>query len=440
MLQNQRSERASTGRGLRRLARILILTGTAFGLACGGNEITVDPNLSVPERWRSDLAVLTRQMSEVHPDLYHAVSKAAFEASVDRIHQAIPTLNDDEIFVEFLRLVALPAQERDGHTALTYFVGTDNDIVPLKFYRFADGVHVVQAAPHLAHLIGHRLVGIGSLPLEAVNGLIDPLIPRDNTNSLITARNLTYVTPAILASLGIVSDAAAPVFHFAAPTGEESSETILAVHPGEYGLDASINLPSVEGGPSYLTRRSEAFWLRYFEEQATLYLRFNRIAPSSDGESLSAFGTRMLAIVEEDAPERIIIDLRHNNGGNNQLIDGMMDVFTDPRIDRANRLLVFTDRQTFSAAGNFVASLADRTSATFVGTSPGGSGSQYGDVQRIDLPYSGIGAFIPTRHWVFGSPGFQPIQHPMDVTMEPVAADYFAGRDPLLEMYVQPGS
>ena len=434
------SAASPAGRTTRQLVRSFTLLAVTLGLACDGNSITVDLDQPAEEQWRTDLSFLTDQMRSIHPNLFHTIPRAEFEAATRRLHEAIPTLDNDEIFVEFLRLVALPAQERDGHTALTYFVGTDNDIVPLKFYRFADGVHVVQAAPDLAHLVGLRLVGIGSLPLDAVNGLIDPLIPRDNTNSLITSRNLTYITPAILSALGVVPDATAPVYRFESATGAEISETVPAVRASEYGLDASINLPSTPDDPLYLTGRSDAFWLRHFPEQATLYLRFNRVAPTSSGEDLNAFGARALDIVEQNHVDRIIIDLRHNNGGNNQLISGMMDFFADARIDGPDRLVVFTDRQTFSAAGNLVASLAQETSAIFVGVSPGGSGSQYGDVQRIDLPYSGIGAFIPTRHWEFGGSSSQEIEHPMDVTLEPSAEDYFGGRDPVLERYLGSGS
>lgn len=90
---------------------------------------------------------------------------------------------------------------------------------------------------------------------------------------------------------------------------------------------------------------------------------------------------------------------------------------------------------TFSAAGNLVAALGAETSAVFAGVSPGGSGSQFGDAIRIDLPYSGIAAFVPTRHSVFGDPGSQHVLHPMDVVIEPLGSDFFGGLDPVLEHY-----
>ena len=111
-----------------------------------------------------------------------------------------------------------------------------------------------------------------------------------------------------------------------------------------------------------------------------------QFSPLLGSEDLDEFGQRALALMDGGGIERVILDLRQNNGGNNQLIPGILDFLADDRINQAGRLFVFTDRNTFSAAGNLVAAIGSETSAQFVGVSPGGSGSQYGDAERVDLP------------------------------------------------------
>lgn len=355
----------------------------------------------------------------------------AFQAARARLHDQIPTLTDDEVFVELLRLLALAGSERDGHMALGYFEGTGFRILPLQFFRFADGVFVVDAQPQYSDLIGRRLVGIGGRPLTEVDRLIDPLIPRDNESSLIGYRNLVYATPAILAVLGIVADSDEPIYRFASDGGEVS-EVLEPVPPSQYGLESIYLLPAPPDPPLYLTRRDETFWLEHLEDDRVLYIRLNQVRPTSGSDDLAALGERALAIVEGGDVDRVIVDLRQNLGGNNQLIGEILTFLGDPRIDREGGLVVFTDRHTFSAAGNLVAAIGAETSATFEGVSPGGSGSQFGDAERHDLPYSRLAVFIPTRHWVFGDPGFQPLSHPMDEVLEPTSEDYFQGRDPLL--------
>ena len=413
---------------------LVLMVAVLIG-GCGDSSVSTEPEQARDAQWQEDLTHLVDRMNEVHPDLYHTVEQSVFEEAHTRLASEIPSLSDDQVFVEFLRLVALPATERDGHMALSYFEGTGFQIVPLQLFHFADGVFVVDASPGNAHLVGQKLVGIGAFTLEEVNQLIDPLIPRDNENSLIGYRNLVYVTPAILSVLGIVTDANAPVYQFSSETGG-GPETLSPVPPSQYGLESIYNLPTPSDPPLYLTRRGENFWLEHLQEDGILYLRFNAVQPTSGSEDLESFGQRALSIIDGGGIERVILDLRQNNGGNNQLIPGIMSFLTDARVNQGEGLFVFTDRNTFSAAGNLVAAIASGATAQFVGVSPGGSGSQFGDAVRIDLPNSRFAAFIPSRHWIFGDPGLQPLMQPMDVPIEPTAEEFLTGLDPLLDLYM----
>ena len=391
-----------------------------------GGEFTRD------DKWRADLAFVIDKLEDNHPNLYHSVSRGALEAATRTLSAAIPNLSDDEIFVELMRLLGLIGPERDGHLAISFFQGTGFRILPVQFYEFADGVYAVDAKPAYEHLVGKRLTGIGSLSLDQINALIDPLIPRDNLHSLAGYRNLVYMTPEILAALGIVADADQPVYRF-----DETTETIAPVSPSAYGLESIYNLPAGDAEQLFLSRQDQRFWLSHLESDRTLYLRINQIRGTSGSEDLKTFGARALALASGDEVDQVIVDLRQNNGGNNQIIPGMMDFLTDPAIDQPGRLVVFTDGRTFSAAGNFVAAIDQQTSAVFAGSSPGGSGSQFGDAEQFNLPHSGLAVFIPTRQWTFGEPGFQPLAHPMDNPIDFTGEAFFAGEDPVLAAYLR---
>ena len=412
----------------KRVSLILIVLACVAG--CGDSAVSDEPGDPRDAQWREDLSHLVDRMNEIHPDLYHTVNRSVFEQERARLDSEIPSLSDDQIFVEFLRLVALPATERDGHMALSFFEGTGFQIVPIQLYRFTDGVFVVDASPANSQVLGMQLLGIGELTLEEVNRLIDPLIPRDNENSLIAARNLVYITPEILEVLGIIEDADAPMYQF-----ESGPVALSPVPPNQYGLESIYNLPTPSNPPLYLTRRNQNFWLEHLQAEGILYLRLNAVQPTSGSEDLDEFGQRALALMDGGGVERVILDLRQNNGGNNQLIPGILDFLADDRINQTGRLFVFTDRNTFSAAGNLVAAIGSETSAQFVGVSPGGSGSQYGDAERVDLPNSRFAAFIPSRHWIFGDSGSQQLMHPMDVTIEPTGREFLEGADPVLALY-----
>ena len=94
----------------------------------------------------------------------------------------------------------------------------------------------------------------------------------------------------------------------------------------------------------------------------------------------------------------------------------------------SSKLVLLTGRQTFSAAGNFTADVSRHTKARIVGELAGGAPSQWGDSVTVDLPLSGLVARVATTYQDFGPPG---LTRP-DVLVEATAADFLAGRDPVL--------
>ena len=98
------------------------------------------------------------------------------------------------------------------------------------------------------------------------------------------------------------------------------------------------------------------------------------------------------------------------------------------------KLVVLAGRSTFSAAGNFVADVDRATRADLVGEPAGGAPSQWGDSFPSMLPVAGLTVHVADR--VLGvrvrpaTPRSQST--PVDIRVEPTAADFFAGRDPVL--------
>ena len=102
--------------------------------------------------------------------------------------------------------------------------------------------------------------------------------------------------------------------------------------------------------------------------------------------------------------ERVVVDLRHNGGGNNVTYRHFLSVLQDPLIDRPGRLVLLTGRLTFSAAANFATELEQTTGAWFAGEAMGGSPNLYGDVRETHLVNSGQSVFVATRYWQKSTP------------------------------------
>jgi C-terminal processing protease CtpA/Prc len=109
------------------------------------------------------------------------------------------------------------------------------------------------------------------------------------------------------------------------------------------------------------------------------------------------------------------------------------EVLRDPAIDRPGRLFVITGRITFSAAANFATDLEQETGAIFAGEAMGGSPNLYGDARQIHLPYGTQDLYMATRYWERSTPDDQRITIEPTIGVSLSSADYFAGRDPVLD-------
>ena len=94
-----------------------------------------------------DVRELAESLREFHPRPFHSVSRARFEAAVQRAATRAPSLTRNELVVELMRIAALIG-DRNGHSGI--FPGdpqhrTQLHLYPIRLYTFDDGTYVVDA-------------------------------------------------------------------------------------------------------------------------------------------------------------------------------------------------------------------------------------------------------------------------------------------------------
>lgn len=361
-------------------------------------------------------------MEASHPDLFHDVSRATFRAEAAKLSDAAPELSRDELVVGVMRLAALPGA-RDGHTAVYPFDqhARGLHVYPLRLYDFADGVYVVGSIGQ-EDLTGRRVTAIGGTPIDEVIELVRPLVPHDNESGFRWLLPEYLATAEVLRGLGI-AEADTATLSFA-----DGTEAVL--EPVDAGEVAS----TLGGAPAPLPTTHDPVWLRSLDDDQWLttldggkvvYLGYRlTTAPTYD------IADRLFALARKPSVRRVVVDVRLNHGGDNTTYRPLLGVLARPVVQR--KLVVLTGRTTFSAAGNFVADVDRTTSARFVGEPAGGAPSQWGDSIAIMLERTGLTVHVATVYWEFGPPGDKRKETPVDVRVEPTAADFFAGRDPVL--------
>jgi hypothetical protein len=192
-------------------------------------------------------------------------------------------------------------------------------------------------------------------------------------------------------------------------------------------------VPGAPEVPLYLKNVPKNFWFTSLGADGPLYVQFNQVEDASD-ETLAAFAGRLGKTLASQPPRTLIVDVRHNNGGNLDLLSPLVAALHNYESSRRDaRIYVLMGRNTFSAAQVFLGRMDRETNARFAGEPSSSRSNFVGEENPVQLPWSGaIGSIsnryhetIPgdTREWI------API-----IRYNPSARDYFANKDPLLEM------
>jgi hypothetical protein len=381
--------------------------------------------------WRADIDALLAARESIHPDPWRGMARADWVATADAVKARIPGLTDDQALVELVRLAAMPSWAgRDGHTGIFPFVpGSGTHEYPVRWWRFGDGLVITAARAPYEELVGSRITAIGGHPIDAVLALVEPLAPRDNPSNLLAYGPLYLRVSELLAGLGVISAAGPAVFSVVDRDGKNrvvSIEPITAEDDVAWNSGEPHRLPPTDA--TWLRDQAKPLWWTYLAESQTLFVQYNAVEGG-----VTSIEDEILARAKRDDVSRVVVDLRHNGGGDNTTIGHLEDVLRDPAINRPGRLVVLIGRITFSAAANFATDLEQSSAATFAGEAMGGSPNLYGDAREVSLPYGGQSVYVASRYWQRSTADDQRITIVPEIAAELSSDDYFSGRDPVLQ-------
>ena len=367
-------------------------------------------------------------MDAFHPQLDHGISIAELDEAVADLSTAIPNLTDDELLAGVMRIVAsVSADGCDGHLG-AYVWGTGSypvDSLPLRLWLFDDGVYIVDALAPYEEFVGARILMIGDVGMDRVLTMLDPLVPRDNEQTVRLLMPRYLLIPQVLRGAGVITADGSITMKV---DDGEGGEVDLVVDPipmadyndwaGGYGL----HLPEDPEVP-YLSRIGEDLWWELFGN-GTLFVQYNRVEFLEPSE-LNQLRT---AITGPDVT-RVVIDVRHNFGGELSALDRPLDLFTNAQVIPPGSLYLITGRNTFSAGSLFTARLDDQTDVVIVGETGGGCPTLWGDSEPLSLSYSGIEVSVPTSLAVGVSPTDPRLVMEPDLSAPLTAADWALGID-----------
>jgi len=404
-------------------------------------------SLSRDDGWRYDIRFLAKWIKAraYHPfktaaaDRYVSgalYSESEFDGQVQSLLAAVPKLSDREIELALFKLVASLG---DGHSAV---VGSRTRIefattFPLGFYQFDDGLYVISAAPKYADLVGARILAIDGTETTEVVKKLDPYIAHDNAEWLKTFEPQFLRHVPFLQALGIAKSDDGADFMV---TMRNGSKRTVHVDADASAPDIWNMLPKPDGwawiadasAADFQKDNGKAWWWRWEPDSGILYVQYNKVADTAD-ETLAAFAGELSQAIAKYPVDKLVIDMRNNNGGDTYLNRPLLGAVAASKVNRPGHLYVIVGRRTFSAAMNAVSDFGRFTDAIFVGEPTGGKANAPGDENPFSLPYSGILVNLSDRYWQGGWPDdFADFRAP-DIAVPNTFADYAAGRDAAMQ-------
>lgn len=374
------------------------------------------------ENWQADLDELGRVISERHKNPFFKVARDDWFKSIADVRKRLPTLKDSQIAAEFMKLVA---QIGDGHTVVRPTLGK----YPVNLLWFKDGLHVVLATEEHRDLLKARVTAIGGTPVEEAARRVGVVGAADNESGARSQSAHWLTVPEALAGVGLIDDLDKASFTVVDAQGKERFVQ-LAPMTGKEKRVLAFDKPDAEM-PIWRRARRSPYGVEAVAERKALYCWYDQCADAKD-KPVSAWCTEVLAAIDKQAPDRIVLDLRRNGGGNSILINPLLTGLRKrPEFAARGRLFALIDRPTYSSALMNAVDLRKGFKAVLIGLPPGGALNGYGEVRTTTLPNSKWTVQYSTKFFKLGADGESMLKP--DVEIEPTAAEFFAGKDPMLD-------
>jgi tetratricopeptide (TPR) repeat protein len=400
-----------------------------------------EPGLDRVSAWRSDLSFFSDLLRRRHRNPFHIINEDAWMKAATELDAQIPQLDDTVIISRFMRLAAMIG---DGHT--TIFPPLEGarafHLLPIWPYRVDGKWYIVAAAPIHGDLVGAEIIAIAGTPMAKVEERMRALLPADNERTIgffgVTA--LQFFEIGALATETALRGALS--LEIAEPNG---ARRVVHLDAGPLDRDptaawAPREWPSVTGAnrPLWLAHADTHFYMEALDDGQTLYAQINKIADGPQ-QTVAQFAAALGRQLGSAQVRRLILDLRHNNGGNGLLNWTIVrEIVRSDRVSQRGALFVITGPRTFSAGMSLASMLETHAGPIFVGEPTGSRPNFYGEDTPFTLPHSRLSGSISSAWFQGGtsSDDLRPFIAPE--LPAPVTADALRnGRDPALAVIAE---
>lgn len=353
-----------------------------------------------------------------HPAPYTNITKEAFDAQAEALAQNWDELEEQgEAGFALCRWVA---SLKDEHTQL--FDGAWYNVRTPYFVMAVEGKYVIVQGQECAKpYLGWTIAAIGDMPIEEVETALSAYISfeTEGCRRTQTARDLCML--ALLREIGATDSMDAVKVTLENPLDGEK-QTVAFESLTEYAYDTSTILPLADTLLQHGTYRAT------LAEAGTLFIQYNECA-NDENMPMKDFAEALDAQLTS-APEKIIVDLRHNGGGDSSVIQPLIQLLQKYE-DQGSRLFALIGAGTFSSAVMNAEDLRE-IGATLVGETTGGT-IGFGELNAVNLKDT-LYLMYSTKDFANGAP-HKPVEP--DILIPQTLSDFEKGVDTAVQAVLE---
>lgn len=382
------------------------------------------------ELWQTDIKVLAQNLPAKHPNFYTKHTAQEFEEAFDALSEQVPMLDDSQIVMELNRLVAMG---NDAHTNIEFSAYAKSmHRLPIQIIVLSDGVFITGATSAYKELVGAQIIKFGDTDALEAFEQIGVLFGYENNSRLINAGSSYLPLLPAMAAVGIADDFGADTFNLTIK--DDSGERVIELDctiPTSRPQWVSFAQGFKNGMPLMYRKSHGNYQTEFLKDSGAMYLAYNQCKDAKD-YPMKLLSTFITEKSDEFDARRLVIDLRFNGGGDETVLWALMEQLESfDRFKDKGDIVVLISRYTFSSAMSNAHQLKDRLGAILIGEPTGGKPNHFGELNSFILPNSKLTISHSTK-WFEKVEGDPDAVHP-DVLIEVGSADFFAGKDPVLE-------
>lgn len=399
--------------------------------ACTRKESVANPP-STGTPWQRDLRFLVDNLTTRHPNPFFHYPRSAWDLMVGELDASLSVLSESQFAARLIRLVAILG---DPHTCVQASPA-HAEVLPFTLRAYPEGCYVLSTTNGHPGWVGTRVEELNGVSVQTLLEGVRPYLHALTAGDVRELGPEALRYPKLMDGAGLLPYASTYMVRGTDQAGNRIEGAFQPMSVGQWGAASKLLLaPGQTALPLYESRSAENYFLHRFEAERAHYVRY-RACRDMPGIPFADLAALILAGLDANPDDRLIVDLRGNGGGSTEVFRPLAEgIAARPRLLQRGKLFGLMDNGVFSSALLHAVQLSQIPTCLLFGEPPRQAVNLYGEVLTFQLPNSGYTIRHSTRAYILDP------THPGDFTtqLQPSqmiaegAQDRFGASDPVLQ-------